>query len=145
MLVALLTYSSIIQTEVIYSSETSFDLHWTVQRHILEDRTLHALRCWEYLKLRGITKRGWRKLHNEELHTLADIRTIKPRRISAGHVEREVQIVIGSFGKIYERRRQIGRPTCRWEEMLKWILRTLDRRLWTGFFCVSIGTINGLL
>jgi hypothetical protein len=65
--------------------------------------------------------RGWRKLHNEELHNLYSsssiIRIIKLMRMSwAEHVAR-----IGAKRNAYrilvrnpEGKRQLGRPRCRW-------------------------------
>jgi hypothetical protein len=56
-------------------------------------REEHRLKEFENRLLRGIfgPKRGWRKLHNEELHNLYSspsvIRTVKPRRMRwTGHV-----------------------------------------------------------
>jgi len=63
---------------MIYGSET-----WSVtlrEEHIL--RVLTTGRCGEYLGVRG-----WRRLHNEELHNLyasPNIRVIKSRRMRWG-------------------------------------------------------------
>jgi hypothetical protein len=67
--------------------------------------------------------RGWRKLHNEELHNLyyspSIIRIIKSRRMRwAGHVERmgekrnACRILVGKT----EGKRPLGRPRRRWED-----------------------------
>jgi hypothetical protein len=68
----------------------------------------------------GVTG-GWRKLHNEELHTLYSlpciIRIIKSRRMRwAGHVAR-----MGEKRNVYrllvgkpEGKRRLGRPRRRW-------------------------------
>jgi hypothetical protein len=69
---------------------------------------------------------GWRKLHNEELHSLYSspniIRMIKSRRVKwTGHVARmgvmrnAYKILVGNFvGK-----RPLGRPQCIWEDSVK--------------------------
>jgi len=64
--------------------------------------------------------RGWRRLHNEELHTLytsPNIRVIKSRRMRwAGHIARmgamknKYNILIGKP----DRKRPFGRPGHRW-------------------------------
>jgi hypothetical protein len=72
--------------------------------------------------------RGWRKLHNEEIHNLYSspsiIRMIKSRRMrGAGHVARmgerrnACRILVGKS----EGRRPFGIPIRRWT-ILKWIL-----------------------
>jgi hypothetical protein len=91
----------------------------------------------------------WRKLHNEELHILHSspdiIRQIKSRRMRwAGHVAR-----MGEERKVYrilvgkpERRRPLGRPRHRWEDVIRmdlmeigwgsvdWIQLAQDRDRW---------------
>jgi hypothetical protein len=72
------------------------------------------------LKRDGVT-RGWRKVHNEELHNLYSspsiIRKIKSRRIRwAGHVARmgakrnSYRILVGKP----EEKRPLGKPRHRW-------------------------------
>jgi hypothetical protein len=66
----------------------------------------------------------WRKMHNEELHTLFSlpniIRMIKPRRMRwAGHVARMekrnvYRILVGKP----EGKRPLGRPRCRRVDMV---------------------------
>jgi hypothetical protein len=76
--------------------------------------------------------RGWRKLHNEELHNLYStsniIRMTKSRRIRwAGHVTRIAEkrnacrILVGKpEGKI-----PLGRPRRRWVDNIKMDLREI--------------------
>jgi hypothetical protein len=73
---------------------------------------------------------GWRKLHNEELHSFYSspsiIRVIKSRRMRlAGHVARmgenrnAYRILVGNlYGK-----RPLGRPRRRWVDNIKMYLR----------------------
>jgi hypothetical protein len=88
----------------------------------------------------------WRKLHNEELHTLYSspdiIRQVKSRRMRwAGHVAR-----MGEERKLYEvlvgkpeGRRPLGRPRRRWEDRIRMDLREI------GFDWFGIGTGGRLL
>jgi hypothetical protein len=62
----------------------------------------------------------WRRLHNEELHNLYsspdDIRVIKSRSTRcAGRVGRGRDECIQNFGGKPEGKRQLRRPTHRWE------------------------------
>jgi hypothetical protein len=83
--------------------------------------------------------RGWRKLHNEELHnvyaTPSIIRMIKSRRIKwAGHVARmgerrnAYKILVGKP----EGRRLLGRPKHRWVGHIEmnWIDLAQDMDRW---------------
>jgi hypothetical protein len=107
-------------------------------------REEHRLGVFENRVLRGIfgPKRdevtgGWRKLQNEELHSLYFspniIRMIKSRRMGlAGHVVR-----MGKMGNAYtifvrkpEGKRALGRPGRRWENNIKMDIRE------TGFGAV---------
>jgi hypothetical protein len=93
----------------------------------------------------GVT-RGWRKLHNEELHNLHSspsiIRMIMSRRRWAGHVARKgekrnaYRILVGNP----EGKRPLGRPKCRWVEHIK-----MDGMVWIGSIWLRIGTSGGLL
>jgi hypothetical protein len=78
----------------------------------------------------------WRKLHNDELHSLCSspsiIRMIKSRWMRwAGHVTRmgerrnACRILVGKP----EGKRPLGRPRCRWVDNIKMDLRRLD---WGG-------------
>jgi hypothetical protein len=89
-------------------------------------------------------RRGWRKLHNEQLHDLYSspsiIRIIKSRRMKwAEHVARMGEKRIAyklSVGKP-EGQRPLGRPRCRWVDNIKvgwgdvdWIGLAQDRDRW---------------
>jgi hypothetical protein len=98
----------------------------------------HRLRGFENRVLRRIfgPKReedgSWRKLHNDELHSLYSspniIRVIKSRRMRwAGHVAR-----MGEGRSVYrilvgkpEGKRPLGRPRCRWENNIKMDLKEI--------------------
>jgi hypothetical protein len=116
-------YRTIILPVVLYGYET-----WS-----LTVREEHKLRVFENGVLRRIFEperdrvtRGWRKLHNEELHNLycspSIIRIIKSRRIRwAGYAAR-----MGEKRSVYrllvgkpEGKRPLGRPRCRWIDNIK--------------------------
>jgi hypothetical protein len=97
---------------------------------------VHRLRVFENGVLRRIfgPKReedgSWRKLHNDELHSLYSspniVRVIKSRRTRwAGHVARMgegrgvYKVLVGRS----EDKRPLGRPTRRWEDNIKMDLR----------------------
>jgi hypothetical protein len=92
------------------------------------------------------------KLHNGELHNLYSspdvIRQIKPRRRwGAGPVAR-----MGEGRNVYsvlvgksEGKRQFERQRRRWDDGIKMGLREIDWGLWSGFTCVRILTVGGLL
>jgi hypothetical protein len=141
-------YKTVILPVVLYGCET-----WP-----LTSREEHRLRVFENIVLRKIfgSKReedgSWRKLHNDELHSLHSspniVRVIKSRRLSwAGHVAymgegRSVYRV--SVGKP-EGKRPVGRPRRRWEDIIKldlreigidgenWIRLAQDRVQWRAF------------
>jgi hypothetical protein len=101
-------------------------------------REEHRLRVFENRVLKRIfgPKRKedglWRKLHNDELHSLYSsrdiVRMIKSRRMRwAGHVARmgEERGVYGvSVGKP-EGKRPLGRPRRRWENNIRLDLREI--------------------
>jgi hypothetical protein len=118
-------------------------------------REEHKLRVSESRVLRrifgpkrdGVT-RGWRKLHNEELHNLYSlpsiIRIIKSRWMWAGHVaqmEEKRNVYRLLVGKP-EGKRPLGRPRRRWIDNIKmdslgiglsvvdWIGLAQDRYRW---------------
>jgi hypothetical protein len=108
-------------------------------------REEHKLRVFENRVLRRIFgrrkqgNRSWRKLHNDELHSLYSspniVRVIKSRVLRwAGHVAR-----MGEGRGVYrvlvgrpEGKRQLGRPRRRWEDNIKLDLREIgiDRANW---------------
>jgi hypothetical protein len=142
-------HKTVILPVVVYGCET-----WS-----LTLREEHRLRAFEGRVLREIfgPKReedgSWRKLHNDELHSLYSspniVMVIKSRRMRwVGHVAR-----IGEGGGVYrvlvgrhEGKRPLGRPRCRWEDNIKmdlreteidganWILLAQDRVQWQTFF-----------
>jgi hypothetical protein len=93
----------------------------------------------------------WRRLRKEELNDLYSspkiIRVIKSRKMRwAGHVAR-----MGSGRGAYmilvgrpEGRRPLGRPSRRWEDNIKVVLKTWEGS-WTVLLCLRIGTGGGLL
>jgi hypothetical protein len=121
-------------------------------------REEHRLRVFENRVLRKIfgPKReedgSWRKLHNDELHSLYSssniVRVIKSRRMRwAEHVAR-----MGEGRGVYrfligrpEGKRPLGRPRRRWEDNIKldlriigidganWIRLAQDRFQWRAF------------
>jgi hypothetical protein len=75
---------------------------------------------------------SWRKLHNDELHSLYSspniFRVIKSRRLRwAGHVARmgEVRGVYRVLVGRPEGKRPLGRPRRRWEDNIKMDLREI--------------------
>jgi hypothetical protein len=121
-------YKPVILPIVLYGCETwSFTL-----------REEHSLRVFENKMLRKIfgpkseEDDSWRKLHNDELHSLYSspniVRVIKSRRMRwAGHVAR-----MGEGGGVYrvlvgrpKRKRPLGRPRHRWEDNIKMDLREI--------------------
>jgi hypothetical protein len=94
----------------------------------------------------------WRKLHNDELHSLYSspniVRVIKSRRMRwAGHMAR-----IGEERGVYrvlvgmpEGKRPLERPTHRWEDNIRWTLvgKGLMGRI--GFGWLRIRSRGGLL
>jgi hypothetical protein len=121
-------YKTVILPFVLYGCKT-----WS-----LTSREEHRLRVFENRVLRKIfrPKReedgSWRKLHNDELHSLYTspniIRVIKPRRTRwVGHVARMgkgrclYRVLVGRP----EYKRPLGRPSRRWEDNIKMDLREL--------------------
>jgi hypothetical protein len=95
---------------------------------------------------------SWRKLHNDELHSLYSslniVRVIKSRKMRwARHVDRMgegrgvYRVLVGRS----EGKRPLGRPRCRWEDSIKtdlgdiridganWIQLAQDRVQWRDF------------
>jgi hypothetical protein len=139
-------YNTIILPVVLYGCETLF----------LMIREEHRLRVFENRVLRRIfgPKRDgvtgvWRKLHNEELHSLYSspsiVRVMKSRRMRwAGHVARMGE-VRGAYNILVGRpegRKPLGRLRRKWEDNIKmdlvdiwfgdvdWIHLAQDRDRW---------------
>jgi hypothetical protein len=96
---------------------------------------------------------GWRKLHNEKLHSLysspSRIRMIKPRRLRwAGHVERmgEMRNAYRMLVRKAEGKVPLGRPRHRWVDNIKMDRREigLDGMAWIGLIWLRMGTNGGL-
>jgi hypothetical protein len=121
-------YKTVILRVVLYGCET-----WS-----LTLREEHRLRVFENRVLRRIFghKReedgSWRRLHNDELHSLYSspniVRVIKSRRMRwAGHVARTgegkgaYRVLVGRP----EGKRPLGRPRRRWEDNIKMDLREI--------------------
>jgi hypothetical protein len=96
--------------------------------------------------------RGWRKLHNEELHYLyclpSIIRITKSRRMRwAGHVARmgkkrnAYSILVGKP----EGKRPLGNLDVRGRIILEGILQRYDGVVWTGLIWLRIATSGGSL
>jgi hypothetical protein len=115
-----------------------------------EERKLRVFENRVLRRLFGHRRDGvtgeWRKLHNEELHTLYSspdiIRHIRSRRMRwAGHVAR-----MGEERKVYkvlmgkpERKRQLRRPRRRWEDGIRMDLREIG---WVvGFNWLRMGPV----
>jgi hypothetical protein len=99
-------------------------------------REEHRLRVFENRVLRKIfgPKReeheSWRKLHNDELHSLYSslniVRVIKSRRMKwAGHVARMGEVFAG-FWLGGPKGRALGRPRRRWEDNIKMKIRETE-------------------
>jgi hypothetical protein len=119
-------------------------------------REEHRLRYFENRVLRRIfgPKREedgtWRKLHNDELHSLYSspniVRVIKPRTVRwVGHVARMGEVFTGFL---------LGSPKVRdhWEDLgigrkitLRWTFGRLGSMGRTGFGWLRIGSSGGLL
>jgi hypothetical protein len=121
---------TIVLPVVLYECETwSLTVREEHKLKVFENRVLRRIFG---LKRDGVTG-GWRKLHNEELHNLYSspsiIRIIKSRRMRwAGHVARmgEKRNVYGLLVEKPEGKRPLGRPRCRWMDLLEIGLNVVD-------------------
>jgi hypothetical protein len=124
-------------------------------RNLVSHFEEHRLRDFENRVLRKIfgPKReedeSWRKLHNDELHSLYSspniARVIKSRRMKwAGHVAHMGE-VRGVLGGKPEGKRPLGRPRRRWEDNIKLDLRGILSMGRAGFGWLRIGSSGGLL
>jgi hypothetical protein len=104
------------------------------------------------LGLRGRGKKGWRRLHSEELYGLYAssniIRAIKSRRMRlVGHVA-----CLGEIRDAYrvmlgrsEGKRPLGRPRRRWEDNIKRGSSRSGMGAWTALIWLGKGTGGGLV
>jgi hypothetical protein len=121
-------YKTIILPVVLYGCET-----WSLT--LREEH--HRLRVFENRVLRIFGPKreedgSWRKLHNDDLHSLYSslniVRVIKSRRMRwAGHVARmgEGRGVYRVFVGRPESKRPLGRPRRRWKDNIKLHLREI--------------------
>jgi hypothetical protein len=89
---------------------------------------------------------GWRRLHNEEHHnfdTSPNIIVVVKSRIMRweGCVApmREMRNAYSILVGKPERKRPLGRPRHRWED-IRMVLREMSGRAWTGCIWLSVGT-----
>jgi hypothetical protein len=141
-------YKTVILPVVLYGCET-----WS-----LTLREEHRLRVFEnsvWRKIFGPKREedgSWRKLHNDELHSLYSspniVKVIKSSRMRwAGHVAR-----MGEGRGVYrvlvgrpEGKRPLGRPRRRWENNIKWTLGRQESMGRTGLSWLRIGSSGGLV
>jgi hypothetical protein len=141
-------YKSVILPVVLYGCETwSLTLSEEHGVRVFENRVLRRI-----FKPKGEEDGSWRKLHNDELHSLYSspniVRVIESRRMRwAGHVARMEEgrgvyrVLVGSPGG----KRPLGRSRPRWEDNIKldlreigiygtnWIRLAQDRVQWWAF------------
>jgi hypothetical protein len=120
-------YKTVILPVVLYGCETwSLTLREEHRPRVFENRVL---------RLYGPKREEdglWRKLHNDELHSLYSssniVRVINSRRMRwAGHLARmgKGRGVYRVFVGKLEGRKPLGRPRCRWEDNIKMDLREM--------------------
>jgi hypothetical protein len=122
-------YKTIILPVVLYGCETlPLTLREEHRLRVFENRVLRTI----FGPKRDEVTRGWRKLHNEELHgsysSPSIVKVIKVRRMRwARHVARMGE-VRGAYNILVARpegRRPLGRPRRRWEDNIKMDLREI--------------------
>jgi hypothetical protein len=112
-------------------------------------RGKHRLRDFEYSVLRRICgpkseeDGSWRKLHNDELHSLYSSRRMRWEAYVAPTGEgRDIyRVLVGRP----EGKRPLGKPRRRWEENIKWTLGRQGSMGRTGFGWLRIESSGGLL
>jgi hypothetical protein len=141
------TYETLILPVVLYGCET-----WS-----LTLREEHRLRVFESRVLRIFGPKreedgSWRKLHNDELHSLYSspniVRVIKSRRMRwARHVAR-MEEGRGVYRILVARpkgKRPLGRPRRRWNDNIKMDLKEIRIGGGTGFSWLRIESGGRLL
>jgi hypothetical protein len=144
-------HKTVISPVVLYGCEIwSLTLREERRLRVFENRVL-------ILEFKRDEDGSWRKLHNDELHSLYSslniVRVIKSKRMRwAGHVahmEEERNIYRFSVGRP-EGKRPLGRPKRRWEDNInmtlreigiggtKWIRLAQDRVQWWVFVSTVI-------
>jgi hypothetical protein len=128
-------YRNIILHAVLYGTES-----WSLT--IREEHRLKEYENWVQKRKFGTKRekvvRGWRRLHNEELHNLY----ASPDVIKGDHIEEdeigEACSTYGSNKKCVEKcgrkpegKRTLGRHSCRWKDNIRMDLRE------TGWGCVG--------
>jgi hypothetical protein len=95
---------------------------------------------------------SWKKVHNDELHSLYYspniVRVIKSRRMRwVEHVARmeERRGVYKVSVENPEEKRRLGRPRHRWEDNIKMDLREIEIDGRNGFSWLRVGYSSGLL
>jgi len=141
-------YRTVILPFILYGYETwSLILGEERRRSVFENRVLRRIVGSKTDEVTG----EWRKLHNEELKELNDlycsrniVGVIKSRRMRwVMHVAR-----MGERRGVYrvlvgkpEVKRQLGRPSRRWEDNIKMDLQELSCEVaWSGLIWLRIGT-----
>jgi hypothetical protein len=141
-------YRTVILSVVLYGCET-----WSLT--LREEQRLRVFENSVLRKIFGPTRKedgSWRKLHNDELHSLYSspniVKVIKSRRMRwAGHVAHmgEGRGVYRVLVRRPEGKRPLGRPRLRWEDNIKmdlreigidganWIRVVQDRVQWRAF------------
>jgi hypothetical protein len=140
-------YKTVILQVVLFGCETLSLTLREERLRVFENRVLRKI-----FGLKREEAGSWRKLHNDELHSLYSspniVRVIKSRRMRwAGYVAR-----MGEGRSVYsvlvgrpEGKRPLERPRCRWEDNIKmdlreigigganWIRLAQDRVRWRAF------------
>jgi hypothetical protein len=141
-------YKTEILPVVLYECDTwSLTLREEHRLRVFENRVL-----WKIFGPKMEEDGSWRKLHNDELHSLYSssniVRVIKSRRIRwAGHVAR-----MGEGRGVYrvlvgrpKGKKPLGRPSRRWENNIKMDLMEIGIDGATGFSWLRTGSSGGIL